>query len=124
MASRIWAHLIVALLGCILASCLRVCYSDSDSRRSPISPGDRKYLESLSLQGKLTFENTTASAKDWGQLRGVTAPAVVLHPTSVDDIATVVRSVARLESELTVAARGLGSSTGSQSQVSSNLRLP
>lgn len=117
-----WVHVAVALMGCILAFGSPTCHcsgsnSEADSRRGSISASDRMYLESLSLQGTLTFDNTTASAKDWGQLRRFVAPAGVLQPASVEDIATVVGAVGRLESDLTVAARGLGSSVGGQSQV-------
>ena len=108
--------MVVALVGCIHALFLSPmnCYG---SHGEAISTTDRMYLESLSLQGTLTFDNTTASATDWGQLRSQLPPSGVMHPTSVDDIATVVAAVARSESELTVAARGLGSSIWGQSQV-------
>lgn len=86
--------------------------------RSGIAATDRMYLESLVLQGvQLSFDNTTAAAKDWGRLRHL-APAAVVHPRGVEDIATIVAAVARSESDhLTVAARGLGHSVNGQAQV-------
>lgn len=112
--------MVVALVGCIHAVTLSPTNSSTSSSRhggDAISATDRMYLESLPLQGTLTFDNTTAFGKDWGQLRTHLAPAAVLHPTSVADVATIVQAAARSESELTVAARGLGSSIGGQSQV-------
>jgi len=112
--------MVVALVGCIHAGTLTSPTNFSSNTRHgdpAISASDRTYLESLSLQGTLTFDNTTAFAKDWGQLRTHRAPAGVVHPSSVEDVAAIVRAAARPESELTVAARGLGSSIGGQSQV-------
>ena len=108
--------MVVAVVGCIHALFLTPmnCYG-SDGQA--ISLSDRMYLESLPLQGTLTFHNTTAFALDWGQLRTRLPPSVVVHPSSVHDIATVVAAVAKSESQLTVAARGLGSSIFGQAQV-------
>lgn len=82
----------------------------------------RVYLESVSssLQGRLSFENTSTVVKDWGHLRRYQAPAAVVYPTGVEDVATIVQAVAsRADSELTVAARGLGHSINGQAQVRS-----
>jgi hypothetical protein len=105
--------MVVAFVGCIHALFLNCHGSHSEA----ISATDRMYLESLSLQGTLTFHNTTAFASDWGHIRTHLPPSGVVHPTSVHDIATIVAAIARSESELTIAARGLGSSTSGQAQV-------
>jgi cytokinin dehydrogenase len=94
----------VAMVGCLLAS-LTATSADS------ISESIRKYLSSLPLQGTLTFDTTTACSA-----RFTVAPAGVVYPTSVEDIATVVRAVATSESDLTVAARGLGHNIRIRSQ--------
>lgn len=82
----------------------------------PLSPADRMSLESLSLKGYLSFDNTSAASKDWGLIRHL-APAGVVYPACVDDIVAIVAAVAQSESDLTIAARGLGHSIGGQSQV-------
>lgn len=81
------------------------------------SSDQRAYLESFSLQGLLSFDNTSAVAKDWGHLRQGLVPQAVVYPSAVADIATIVSAVARSDSELTVAARGLGHSINGQAQV-------
>nr|PNR49871.1 hypothetical protein PHYPA_011767 [Physcomitrium patens] len=98
---------VAAFVGCILVFLSQTCYGSATT--------DRIYLKSLPLQGMLSFDNTTAAAKDWGQLRSL-KPAAVVYPTAVEDIATILQAVARSESELTVAARGLGHSINGQAQ--------
>ena len=110
---------VVALVGwwwCAILALLSQSVTCSITR-SGIAATDRVYLESLALQGmQVSFDNTTVAANDWGQLRHL-APAAVVYPRSVEDIATVVAAVARSESDLTVAARGLGHSINGQAQV-------
>jgi hypothetical protein len=85
---------------------------------NPLSPADRMSLESLSLKGYLSFDNTSAASKDWGLIRHL-APAGVVYPACVNDIVAIVAAVTQSESDLTIAARGLGHSIGGQSQVNS-----
>lgn len=89
----------------MMLACLLVSVESSGS--------NREYLASLPLQGTLTFDNTTACSADSRYLR----PAAVVYPTSVDDIATIVSAVASSDSDLTVAARGLGHNIRIRSQV-------
>lgn len=95
----------------LLAVLTGTCCSSSDQRT---------FLESFSLQGLLSFDNTSAVAKDWGQLRQGLVPQAVVYPSAVADIATIVSAVARSDSDLTVAARGLGHSINGQAQVKSS----
>jgi hypothetical protein len=90
---------------------------------NPLSPADRMSLESLSLKGYLSFDNTSAASKDWGLIRHL-APAGVVYPACVNDIVAIVAAVTQSESDLTIAARGLGHSIGGQSQVNSIELLP
>lgn len=107
-----WWCAILTFLSHISVTC-----SSSHLTPSVIATTDRMYLESLALQGmQLSFDNTTAATKDWGQLRHL-APAAVVYPRGVEDVATIVQAVARSESDLTIAARGLGHSTNGQAQV-------
>ncbi|KAG0581883.1 hypothetical protein M758_3G016900 [Ceratodon purpureus] len=100
----------------ILLSQINVACSSSHLTPSVIAATDRMFLESLALQGmQLSFDNTTAATKDWGKLRHL-EPAAVVYPRGVEDIATIVQAVARSESDLTIAARGLGHSTNGQAQ--------
>ena len=80
-------------------------------------------LESLSLKGSLSFDNTSSASKDWGMIRHL-APAGVVYPACVNDIVAIVTAVTQSESDLTIAARGLGHSIGGQSQVNSIELLP
>lgn len=90
---------------------------------TPLSSADRMSLESLSLKGYLSFDNTSAASKDWGLIRHL-APAGVVYPACVNDIVAIVAAVTQSESDLTIAARGLGHSIGGQSQVNSIELLP
>jgi len=81
-------------------------------------------LNKLPLDGHFSFSDvsTTAAAQDFGNLSNF-KPAAVLHPGSVDDIATTVRHVfLRGEhSLLTVAARGHGHSLRGQCQAAGGI---
>lgn len=106
------------LVGCVMLAFLAQTGTCS-SEGIVVSAADRVYLESFSLQGMLSFENTTAVVKDWGQMRHL-APAAVVYPTAVEDVATIVQAVARSDSDLTIAARGVGHSINGQAQVISS----
>ena len=77
-----------------------------------LSATTRTSLASLKLQGILTFDDTMACSANPDIVS-----AGVVYPSSVEDIATIVRAVASSESELTVAARGLGHNIRGRSQV-------
>jgi hypothetical protein len=87
----------LALVGCLLASV------------GALSATSRNNLASLKLQGTLTLDDTTACPN--------IVSAGVVYPSSVEDIATIVRAVASSDSDLTVAARGLGHNIRGRSQV-------
>ena len=99
------------------------CSSFNIYPATPLSSADRMSLESLSLKGSLSFDNTSSASKDWGMIRHL-APAGVVYPACVNDIVAIVTAVTQSESDLTIAARGLGHSIGGQSQVNSIELLP
>lgn len=74
-------------------------------------------LETLGLDGYLSFDNNHHAAKDFGNIYHF-LPAAVLHPKSVTDISTTIRHVFEMgsASELTVAARGHAHSLQGQAQ--------
>ncbi|KAG0517848.1 hypothetical protein BDA96_09G124600 [Sorghum bicolor] len=74
-------------------------------------------LSKLPLDGHFSFHDVSTAAWDFGNLSSF-MPAAVLHPGSVDDIATTVRHVflGGEHSMLTVAARGHGHSLRGQCQ--------
>ncbi|WVZ98288.1 hypothetical protein U9M48_043750, partial [Paspalum notatum var. saurae] len=76
----------------------------------------------LPLDGHFSFHDVSTAAWDFGNLSSF-MPAAVLHPGSVDDIATTVRHVfLRGEhSMLTVAARGHGHSLRGQCQAAGGI---
>lgn len=90
----------LAMVGCLLASA------------GALSATSRNTLSSLKLQAILTFDNTTACSANPDIVS-----AGVLYPSSVEDIATIVKAIARSDTELTVAARGLGHNIRGRSQV-------
>lgn len=74
-------------------------------------------LQTLSLDGHLSFHENYHAARDFGN-RHQFLPLAVLHPKSVSDIATTIMHVWQMGSgsELTVAARGHGHSLQGQAQ--------
>lgn len=79
--------------------------------------GTPSSLQTLSLDGHLSFEENHHAARDFGN-RYKFLPLAVLHPKSVSDIATTIKHVWQMGpgSELTVAARGHGHSLQGQAQ--------
>jgi hypothetical protein len=85
---------------------------------------DCKILELLQhnhgLHLSFLQENTSSAvavSRDWGLIKHL-QPAAVLHPTSVHEIAELIRAVASSSStNLTIAAKGVGHSINGQSQV-------
>ncbi|KAG0599156.1 hypothetical protein M758_12G131900 [Ceratodon purpureus] len=96
----------LALVGCLIAS----------AAAAPISAPDRNTLASLKLKGMLTFDDTTACSANPDIVS-----AGVVYPASVEDIATIVRAVASSDSDLTVAARGLGHNIRGRSQAQNGI---
>ncbi|XP_064976567.1 cytokinin dehydrogenase 4 isoform X1 [Musa acuminata AAA Group] len=80
-------------------------------------PGVASSLESLRIDGNLSFHDVSLAARDFGN-RYRLLPSAVLHPGSVSDVAATVRHVFRMGSgsKLTVAARGHGHSLQGQAQ--------
>ncbi|CAK9192296.1 unnamed protein product [Sphagnum troendelagicum] len=84
---------------------------------------DCKILELLQhnhgLHLSFLQENTSSAvavSRDWGLIKHL-QPAAVLHPTSVHEIAELIRAVASSSStNLTIAAKGVGHSINGQSQ--------
>ncbi|KAG7033498.1 Cytokinin dehydrogenase 1, partial [Cucurbita argyrosperma subsp. argyrosperma] len=74
-------------------------------------------LQTLELDGYLSFENNHQAATDFGK-RYHLLPLAVLHPSSVSDISRTINHIFRMGyvSELTVAARGHGHSIQGQAQ--------
>lgn len=79
-------------------------------------------LRKLPLDGHFSFHDVSTVAWDFGNLSSV-MPAAVLHPGSVDDIATTVKHVFLKgeHSMLTVAARGHGHSLQGQCQAAGGI---
>jgi len=86
---------------------------------STLEEANSNILELLQLNG-LHLSWAVAVSRDWGLIKHLQA-AAVLHPTSVHEIAELVRALASSSStNLTVAAKGVGHSTIGQSQVCPN----
>ncbi|KAH9576695.1 hypothetical protein CY35_01G177100 [Sphagnum magellanicum] len=82
---------------------------------SALEEADSNILELLQLNG-LHLSPAVAVSRDWGLIKHLQA-AAVLHPTSVHEIAELIRAVASSSAtNLTVAAKGVGHSTNGQSQ--------
>lgn len=79
-------------------------------------------LRALDFDGHLDFDNTHLAATDFGN-RHTAHPRAVLHPASVSDIATLVKSVYRCgsSSDLTIAARGHAHSLNGQAQAENGI---
>jgi len=118
-----------ALLVCLLVITRRGShYRDEEEvvnlRGSPCLPrGDRGMLESLSLDGAMTFTNTTSAALDFGRIRFST-PAAVVYPGSIRDVEATVRAVRSSGAGLTLAAKGRGHSVHGKAQVRPALLPP
>ncbi|KAG2244343.1 hypothetical protein Bca52824_093818 [Brassica carinata] len=95
----------ILVLSCIPGR-TNLCSNHSDIRSS---------LDSLDLEGYITFDDVNNASKDFGN-RYQLPPLAILHPRSVSDISTVVRHIVHLGSttNLTVAARGHGHSLQGQ----------
>jgi len=86
---------------------------------STLEEANSNILELLQLNG-LHLSWAVAVSRDWGLIKHLQA-AAVLHPTSVHEIAELIRALASSSStNLTVAAKGVGHSTIGQSQVCPN----
>ncbi|KAH9570049.1 hypothetical protein CY35_02G019500 [Sphagnum magellanicum] len=82
---------------------------------SALEEADSNILELLQLNG-LHLSPAVEVSCDWGLMKHLQA-AAVLHPTSVHEIAELIRAVASSSAaNLTVAAKGVGHSTNGQSQ--------
>ncbi|KAL2631434.1 hypothetical protein R1flu_016120 [Riccia fluitans] len=79
------------------------------------SEADCLALNSLTLDGHLSFRHTSLGAEDFGRMISH-PPAAILYPRSVADIAAVVRVVHGSKSSITVAAKGPGHSVNGQGQ--------
>ncbi|KAL0665828.1 hypothetical protein Bca4012_028532 [Brassica carinata] len=95
----------ILVLSCIPGR-TNLCSNHSDTRSS---------LESLDLEGYITFDDVHNASKDFGN-RYQFPPLAILHPKTVSDISTVIRHILHLgsTSNLTVAARGHGHSLQGQ----------
>ncbi|XP_021750949.1 cytokinin dehydrogenase 6-like [Chenopodium quinoa] len=94
-----------------LKKCFMILFI-STTMATPLLP-----LEILPLEGRLSFEEISHAARDFGN-RYQFHPLAVLHPKSVPDIAKTIKHVWKMgqSSDLTVAARGCGHSLQGQSQ--------
>ncbi|KAH9552870.1 hypothetical protein CY35_09G089200 [Sphagnum magellanicum] len=82
---------------------------------SALEEVDSNILELFQLNG-LHLSPAIAVSRDWGLMKHLQA-AAVLHPTSVHEIAELIRAMASSSAaNLTVAAKGVGHSTNGQSQ--------
>ncbi|KAL3689286.1 hypothetical protein R1sor_015595 [Riccia sorocarpa] len=79
------------------------------------SGADCAALNSLKLDGYLSFSDISLAAQDYGRIISLPS-AAVLYPRSVADIAAVVRAVYLSKSNITVAAKGPGHSVNGQGQ--------
>lgn len=84
---------------------------------SILSHSGSSSLESLSIDGKITFENTQKAARDFGNMHSY-SPSAILFPKSVSDISSLIKHVFQMgdTSALTIAARGHGHSLQGQAQ--------
>ncbi|KFK36997.1 hypothetical protein AALP_AA4G199000 [Arabis alpina] len=75
----------------------------------------RSSLDSLNLEGYVSFDDVHNAAKDFGNIYQ-SRPLAILHPRSVSDISSMMRHIVHLgsTSNLTVAARGHGHSLQGQ----------
>ncbi|KAG5402357.1 hypothetical protein IGI04_016964, partial [Brassica rapa subsp. trilocularis] len=103
----------ILVLSCIPGR-TNLCSNPSVSTPKDLPPSViRSSLDSLDLEGYITFHDVHNASKDFGN-RYHLPPLAILHPRSVSDISTVMRHIVRSTSNLTVAARGHGHSLQGQ----------
>ncbi|KAF3576694.1 hypothetical protein DY000_02035805 [Brassica cretica] len=103
----------ILVLSCIPGR-TNLCSNPSLSTPIDLPPSDTlSSLDSLDLEGYITFHDVHNASKDFGN-RYHLPPLAILHPKSVSDISTVMRHIVRSTSNLTVAARGHGHSLQGQ----------
>ena len=103
----------ILVLSCIPGR-TNLCSNPSVSTPNDLPPSViRSSLDSLDLEGYITFHDVHNASKDFGN-RYHLPPLAILHPKSVSDISTVMRHIVRSTSNLTVAARGHGHSLQGQ----------
>ncbi|KAJ0262470.1 Cytokinin dehydrogenase 1 [Hirschfeldia incana] len=105
----------VLVLSCIPGR-TNLCSNNSVTTPIDLPPDIRSSLDSLDLEGYISFTDVHNASKDFGN-RYQLPPLAILHPRSVSDISTMVRHIVHLgsTSNLTVAARGHGHSLQGQS---------
>ncbi|EFJ10917.1 hypothetical protein SELMODRAFT_127173 [Selaginella moellendorffii] len=110
-----WGQILALLL--LFVRTAIVGLANSSCSGSPLSAQDCAALSSLSLHGHITFATATspASSSDFGRIHR-RLPRSILYPSSVRDIASLVRAVHDTSSPLRIAARGAGHSVAGQAQ--------
>ncbi|CAN7115923.1 unnamed protein product [Brassica rapa subsp. narinosa] len=105
----------ILVLSCIPGR-TNLCSNHSVTTPIDLPPDIRSSLDSLDLEGYISFNDVHNASKDFGN-RYQLPPLAILHPRSVSDISTMVRHIVHLgsTSNLTVAARGHGHSLQGQS---------
>ncbi|KAG2309439.1 hypothetical protein Bca52824_029187 [Brassica carinata] len=102
----------ILVLSCIPGR-TNLCSNPSVSTPIDLPPSDtRSSLDSLMLEGYISFHDVHNASKDFGN-RYQLPPLAILHPRSVSDISTMMRHIGST-SNLTVAARGHGHSLQGQ----------
>ncbi|CAA7057179.1 unnamed protein product [Microthlaspi erraticum] len=108
----------ILVLSCIPGR-TNLCSNHSVSTPTDLPPSNHPHiyssLDSLDLEGYISFNDVHIAAKDFGN-RYHSPPLAVLHPRSVSDISSVMKHILHLgsTSNLTVAARGHGHSLQGQ----------
>ncbi|CAN6815095.1 unnamed protein product [Brassica oleracea] len=104
----------ILVLSCIPGR-TNLCSNHSVTTPIDLLPDIRSSLDSLDLEGYISFNDVHNASKDFGN-RYQLPPLAILHPRSVSDISTMVRHIVHLgsTSNLTVAARGHGHSLQGQ----------
>lgn len=86
---------------------------------SALCDAECSFLKSLPLEGRLVFDDVREASIDFGRMTSLAPPRAVLHPSSVQDISTLLRAIylaGPMSSNLTVAARGHAHSIHGQAQ--------
>ncbi|KAK2651924.1 hypothetical protein Ddye_011780 [Dipteronia dyeriana] len=113
--------LIISFLSCIPGRtnhCSNLSLATQEVQTKSTSSSNIPFsLETLTLDGYFSFENTHHAAKDFGSTSHF-HPSAILHPKSVSDIFSTIKHIFNMgsTSALTVAARGHGHSIQGQSQ--------
>ncbi|CAH8349169.1 unnamed protein product [Eruca vesicaria subsp. sativa] len=104
----------ILVLSCIPGR-TNLCSNNSVTTPIDLPPDIRSSLDTLALEGYISFDDVHNASKDFGN-RYQLPPLAILHPRSVSDISTMVRHIVHLgsTSNLTVAARGHGHSLQGQ----------